>query len=474
MNSRVRRTACLLLSFATLTGLLVLNGSTTSAQTAASKKGAGKKAATGSSDDLKFSSEIAPILVANCIRCHNPKDKARRKGLDLTTFAGIKTGGEDGPILKPGDPDESMIILRVRGEDGARMPPGQNTLAPETIARIEAWITAGARLDAGIDPSTALEKYAPSAEEQRRAKLAQLKPGELDKKLEDEGLARWKKASSTTPDVTRGAHFLMLGKLPPDRSKNLLKTLDAQHENLAALLGPESGKALSGPEKISVYVFNDAKGYAEFARGVEMREVDLTSDDDRVHANLTIEAPYLVALDPLKGGPEPAAAPAPKRSSRYRKKAAEASALSEPRAARSLAGLLAEQFTVGTLARSENAPRWLVTGLGAYVANVVEPRSPYISSLRRDIASRTDQGWTTKTRALLAGQGEPEEIRSTGFGLIEFLSVNSRPFVGPFVRGVEKDPKEFDQLIRKGLGADPAAFFDAWGLWTARNYPRDH
>lgn len=419
----------------------------------------------------KFSREIAPVLVANCVRCHNPEDKARRKNLDLTTFNGLRNGGDDGPVVAPGKPSESLLVQRVKGEGGPKMPPGQNDLAESTIKKLEDWIKAGARLDVGIDPNAELTKIAPTPEDLRRMELAELAPAELEKRLEDTGLARWGKATSQAPTITRGAaHFLLFSTLPEDRSKALLKTLETQFALLSSLLGPAAGKALGGPEKISLYIFTDTNAYAEFIRGVEGREVDLGNADDQAHANLAVEAPYVVALDPLKGGPEPASSSS-RKAPRVKREAESKGAAVGPR--RSLVGLVTEQFVSEAVGGAGTAPPWLRLGLGAYFAAQVEPGSPYYRELRGQVAVLTERGWRTQTRdALAPDAADTVTARAVGFSLIECLASTARRFVGPFSREMLQRPREFDTMIQEGLGYTPDQFFQGWQNWAMRNYGR--
>lgn len=92
-----------------------------------------------------FGERIRPILVNNCLRCHNPQ-RARRAGrLDQTTIAGLLTGGISGPAIIPGRPGESLLMTAVRHEDpDLQMPSGGDKLSEADIAALENWITDGA------------------------------------------------------------------------------------------------------------------------------------------------------------------------------------------------------------------------------------------------------------------------------------------------------------------------------------------
>ncbi len=291
----------------------------------------------------RFSRDIAPVLVGNCIDCHNPKDKARRNNLDLTTFQSLLKGGDSGPAVVSGNPGESPLVLRIKGEGIPKMPPGNRELAPETITLIEQWVASGARLDAGVDPAAALSKYAPDVEEMRQEELARLSPEELDQRVEEAGLGRWKKATSTAPTVTSSGRFMLFGELPEKRAEVLLKVMNAQYASLRSLLGPEAVEPSTEKIKIGLYVFNDPVAYAEFVRSVENREVDTT---DTTHGQLDVPMPYLASIDPLLGREEPSS-----------KRDGDATVPE-----RSLAGLLSEHLGREMIKKGGNPPRWLNLG----------------------------------------------------------------------------------------------------------------
>jgi mono/diheme cytochrome c family protein len=80
------------------------------------------------------------LLKAKCVRCHG--EKRQESGLDLRSRETILKGGESGPGLVPGQPDESLVFKRVR--DGEMPPRNVGRLLPEEIATLQQWIAAGA------------------------------------------------------------------------------------------------------------------------------------------------------------------------------------------------------------------------------------------------------------------------------------------------------------------------------------------
>ena len=259
---------------------------------------------TGSDSGLKFSRDIAPILVGNCIGCHNPERK--RGKFDLTTFEKLMGGSDVEKVIEPGKPDESHLVLRLRGEETPKMPQGNNNiLSEEAIAKIESWVKAGARLDAGIDPKAPLKSYAPTPEQLRAAELKKLPAGERDKMVTTVAQWRWKQASpKTTPEVTSGTHFLLFSTLPKDRAAAVIKGMDTAYAQLRTILSRPGEPALDWPEKTSLFVFNDHISLVEFARTLENRELEAS---DTGTANFGTQEPYIAVVDPLGGREEPPA-----------------------------------------------------------------------------------------------------------------------------------------------------------------------
>ena len=92
------------------------------------------------SDDVLFEKTVAPILIKNCLGCHNPSDP---KGeLDLSVKASLLKGGESGTAVVAGKPNESYLIERIT--DGS-MPPEDKggPLTKEEIETLTSWIKSG-------------------------------------------------------------------------------------------------------------------------------------------------------------------------------------------------------------------------------------------------------------------------------------------------------------------------------------------
>jgi len=105
-------------------------------------------ATTSSPEEVAFfEQKIRPVLLSACYECHSAEAKAKGKlkgGLFLDTRAALLTGGDEGPALVPGKPDDSLLIKALRwAREDLHMPP-KKKLPPEVIADFEKWIAMGA------------------------------------------------------------------------------------------------------------------------------------------------------------------------------------------------------------------------------------------------------------------------------------------------------------------------------------------
>jgi hypothetical protein len=91
--------------------------------------------------DLEFfEKEVRPLLVARCLSCHG--DARSRSGLKLTSRASILQGGDRGPAVVPGKPEDSLLVRAVRYEDTPRMPPKEK-LTDRQIETLARWVKLG-------------------------------------------------------------------------------------------------------------------------------------------------------------------------------------------------------------------------------------------------------------------------------------------------------------------------------------------
>lgn len=427
---------------------------------AAAKKAEPAEAAAAAAEggaSLKFSRDIAPIFVANCLNCHNAERK--RGEFDLSTFKKLMAGAKGGAdkVLIAKKPEESPLVQHIKGDLDPKMPPGNNrNLSDAAIARIEQWVKEGALLDAGVNPDALINTIAATPETLRKEKLASMSSEERDKEAIALGLERYKKGDGGgDPESSIGAHFIVLSKLPSAKSAAVVKDLEKGFAQVKTLLSRPGKPALDSPEKVSVYVFTNRRAYVEFVRTVESREID---EATIAHANMTVESPYVALADP-QGGRESAPAE-PKAKS----KKALASA------PRTISGLALEQFVVGAASRAGKTPRWLSMGLGAYMASKVEPKGAYYRKLQAATVDQYKLGWQSKAQDALGDNGDEADIRAIGYSLVECLASNPARFAR-FVRGMLDGKEKLDEGIRYVYGFEGREnFLKTWGDWVASHY----
>ena len=102
-----------------------------------------------------FEQRIRPLLVEKCNACHGAE---KQKGsLRLDSREAMLKGGESGPAIVPGKPEESLLVEAVNYE-GLEMPPSCK-LEPDKLEVLTRWVAMGAPWPAaGITGSTSTGK----------------------------------------------------------------------------------------------------------------------------------------------------------------------------------------------------------------------------------------------------------------------------------------------------------------------------
>jgi hypothetical protein len=97
-----------------------------------------------------FEARVRPVLAENCHKCHGP-DK-QKSNLRLDSRAAAIKGGDTGPAVVPGRPEESLLVTAIRHEDDVLKMPPSKKLAPEQVADLTRWVKMGASWPAGDAP----------------------------------------------------------------------------------------------------------------------------------------------------------------------------------------------------------------------------------------------------------------------------------------------------------------------------------
>ncbi len=209
-----------------------------------------------------FNDYIQPLLKQNCYECHSHEAKKAKGGVVLDSRDAMRTGGDIGPVVTPGDPDRSLIMEAVLYENEDLQMPPDYKLDSDDIAHLREWISLGAP-DPREGPATADfgdGKFTPPSAEDLWSVQPMEQPtvpvdlkqsdwpsGNIDRfvvsKLEEAGLNPSEDASPST--LARRIHYVLTG-LPPTESETLA-FVTAAEEDLEAAVADRIDELLESP-----------------------------------------------------------------------------------------------------------------------------------------------------------------------------------------------------------------------------------
>lgn len=100
---------------------------------------------------VSYQKDVAPILAAHCSSCHAAGQPGYvASGLDTTSYDALMKGTKFGPVVLPGDPLTSTLVMLIEGraDPSLKMPhAGAQPLNKDDIKTIRRWIKQGARND---------------------------------------------------------------------------------------------------------------------------------------------------------------------------------------------------------------------------------------------------------------------------------------------------------------------------------------
>ena len=92
-----------------------------------------------------FEKKVQPILAETCYKCHSHDADKIRGGLLLDSSEAALKGGDNGPALVRGKPDDSLLIKAIRYADpDLQMPPKGKKLSDDQISTLTEWVRLGA------------------------------------------------------------------------------------------------------------------------------------------------------------------------------------------------------------------------------------------------------------------------------------------------------------------------------------------
>lgn len=370
--------------------------------------------ATGS-ESVQFVRDLAPTIVSTCIDCHGGMQPAGR--LNLTTFAGLLRGGTSGPIMTPGKPEESLLIKKLKGTAGQRMPLRKSPLEDALIQKFATWIAEGAKFDwADANETLDWAVRVSIASKMSHDELAAMRSGLADK--------NWRLGSpESKPETIVGEHFILVGNLSPTRMAELAELAQQVEAKVAKLLQlPADEPFMKG--KLTLFGFKRHFDYTEFGTMVERRELPT---DWHGHWRYTVVDCYGCVLVPDDD--------------------------------KGVAVTLAENFAGAYIESQGKMPRWFAEGAARAIASRVSPKDPLVKQWDEQLREALAAG-RTADEFLKAGNVVSGDGAALSYGFMK-AAVGRMPKFLALLRELHGGA-DFDRAFEKHLGGDPATLAAAW------------
>lgn len=220
-----------------------------------------------------FEKSVRPVLLANCSKCHG--SEKQESGLRVDHISFLKKGGDTGPAVIPGKPDESVLITSIEHSSNLEMPPSKK-LSDHQIKAIRKWVLEGAYWPTekistdtkGWNEHWAFQKIANPVPPEIKSKKWQVE-NEIDQFVFDKLIKQQMAPSAAASDLAmvRRASFDLHGIGPTYRqtSKFLADQRPDRFEKLVDQLleSPRYGE-MQARKWMDIARYADNKGYVFF------------------------------------------------------------------------------------------------------------------------------------------------------------------------------------------------------------------
>jgi Planctomycete cytochrome C len=374
--------------------------------------------ATGS-DTVLFSKDIAPVLVDNCFSCHSgPQPRAK---FQMNRFVDIIRGGLSGNPWVPSQPADSLLIKKLKGTEGKRMPQPdkRDPLPPETIAKFEKWISEGAHFD-GPDPKGSVQMLAALT----HAKDAS--PTELASDRMTAAKHMWLLADpNDTPNFKETKELLLVSNLSADQLNDVAATAEREVAAVAKQFHvPSSQPLVKGG--ITLFVFPDRYEYSEFGQMVESRTLPR---DWRGHWKYNTIDAYAAVVPPGENGDD------------------------------SLAGLIQQQLAAVYLASLPGTPPdWFAEGSARVLASRADPKAARVRDWNDRFRELADTG--NRLAKFIDHGLSPNDNDVAAYGFVKELMTNSGKY-SQLISAL-RDGEPFDAAFQRIYGSPLSIAVIAW------------
>jgi len=366
-------------------------------------------------ETVSFSEDIAPLLLKNCNGCHigAMRDSG---GLRMDNFAQILRGGDSGAIVEGGKSAMSLLVRKLKGEEGDRMPAGgRPPLSDDSITLISRWIDEGAVLD-GESAEQPIEMMSALA----WAKSAT--DGELNERRVKQAAVNLKLVANGQPasDGITTEHFYVLGGAGDGTLKLVSELAEKAWKEVSPFVVQEGVRG-----RVTIFVSSRRYDYSEFAKMVEQRSLPT---DWQSHWRYDGIDAYIAMV-----------------------------ATSEDKDAALKAKLISPLASLAVVMRNSDTPRWFAEGVGRVAASKLVPRDlPQVESWNRDLpsafATMKDGAQFIKTDL------PPEQSDLVAYGVVSvMISRGQRRQYDTLLRTLPGSPS-FDEAFLNAFAITPTDY----------------
>lgn len=375
-------------------------------------------------ETISFANDIAPVLSKNCANCHGNGRRPSAR-FNLTNMTAMLRGGESGPAILPGKPEESLLIQKLTSpKSGQRMPLRQPALPAEVIAKIRTWIKEGASFD-GPDPNQHVSQVAALA----KAKASTHEELSADRvKLADKN---WNLGmSDIKADTAESDNFYVLGNIGEQTVADFAKKAEAAAPRVAEIFGaPSDQPLLKG--RMTMFLFRQRYDYSEFGKMVEKRELPRGW---RGHWRFNIVDAYAAMIPP--------------RAEEY-----------------GIEPLVVEHLAGAYIASLGDAPKWFAEGAGRVAASRVDAKDARV--VKWDEALPEVLQSMQQSDDFIQGKLPPDAAAIASYSFVKYLmGRDGRRFKQ--LLSTAKDAGSFEKAFEEVYRTTPANLTKAWAAGAAR------
>jgi hypothetical protein len=369
-------------------------------------------------ETVQFSKDIAPVLVQNCFSCHAGQQPTGQ--FQMATFAQMIRGGQSGNPWVPYKPDNSLIIKKLKGQAGARMPQPKDRppLPADVIAKFEKWIAEGARFDG------------PDARQptQLLAALVRTKSESSEELTADRLTAAkrmWAMADPNDAPATRETkNLIIVSSLPPALFDEMAGVAEEQAAAVAKQFrAPADGPLVKG--RVTLFVFPTRYYFSEFGRMVENRKVQ---PDSRGSWKFDVINAYAAVVPPGDA------------------------------ADYSLAGVIGQELASAYVASlAGKPPEWFSEGSGRVIASRLDPKASRVRQWNDRAKQLAASG---KLDTFMARGLSPDDTDVAAYSFVKELMGSAGKYSSLII--ALRNGDEFAPAFAKAYGNSAQAMAVAW------------